>query len=437
MGHRPPFETLAFPNFKRTFGDLLSVRAEVTEYEYTFVTSIYSQLFFFRLEPGDTDRWRKTVRAAHYYLDHGALKNTRTVCEAYMRIADQLPRAMNNAHDFEQAVKDAKPGDARVRALLAYYKALYEGVMTVAAAPIVVGFSLVYNTNKAKEFVPKPDGRVDLRAIEKMQQWSASPSFRLKHGLNAHVRNAYSHERYRLLDLERVEMWDEDRRGRRTWGPETWDGEKVEALCDQLHLTILAAALALTIFGINYRRLISARGWIPADVQRVPLRQGDIHQLATRICEDNSFALSECRRDGDTLHLGLRTQLRGVDQEEEIIVGGDGWGEHYKKPVRYEEVSVAEYAVGVLQRVAHQAEDAQRFRAAVSDENGGPIGELVATRSALYAMRGRSGAGIGTDRRLAELDTLGDAKMWLRVEGEVVRVGGGRTRPTGPKIVVP
>ncbi len=116
---------------------------------------------------------------------------------------------------------------------------------------------------------------------------------------------------------------------------------------------------------------------------------------------------------------------------------GDGWGERYKKPVQYEEVAVAEYAVGVLQRVAHQAEEAQRFLATVSDECGAPLGGFLATRAALYAMKGRRGGGIAVDRRLAELDTLGDAKMWLRVEGEAVRVGGGRTRPAGPKIVLP
>jgi hypothetical protein len=423
MHHRPPFEDLAFPNFRREFGDLFSVRAEVTDYEAGFVMSIYSQLWLMHIEREERARWSRTVRAAHHYLDQGALKDTRAVAEAFMRIAEQLPHALNGVHAQGAAVEKAIDSDTRLRAQLAYYKALLEGVVTIAAAPIVVGFALVYNANKAKEFVPKPDGRVGLRAIESMERWSVTPSHRLKEGINSHIRNAYAHERYRLLDGERV-------------GPETWTCEQLEALGLRLHVTCLAMVMALVIFGMNYRALIRARGWVPRDIQRVPLRLDEARHMAEQLADLNSFTLTEFRRVGESLHVGLTTHHQGIDQEEEILVGGDGWGESYKRPVRYEEVLVVEYVIGVLQRVSHNVDDVVRYRADVKSPDGQPNGELVITREALMRMRGRSGAGIEEDRRLAEVDTLGASKMWLRIESPIQRVGGGRTGPRS-RIIVP
>lgn len=436
MHRRPPFEDLAFPTFAREFHELFSVRTEPSDYEYLFVTSIYSQLFLMQVEKEERARWNKTVRAAHHYLDHGALKSARAVSEAFMRIADQLPQALNGIHAHRVASEDAVGSDARIRALLAYYKALLEGVVTLAAAPIAVGFALVHNANKAKEFFPKPDGRVSLRAIETMEKWAETPSHRLKEGMNVHIRNAYSHERYRLMDGERVELWDEDRHGRRTWGPETWTGDQLEALCQRLYITVLGMVTALVIFGMNYRTLIAARGWVPSDIQRPPLRYAEAKRLIEELADHNSFSLTDFRREEDELGVVLTTWHRGIDQVEEIVVGGDGWGEVYERPVRYEEGLVIEFAIGLLQRIAHSVGNAVRFWAEVHNPNGDPIGRVSVTRAAMDQMSGRSPGGIELDRKLADVDTLGAATMWLRTESPVRKAGAGRAAPRR-RIVVP
>ena len=76
-----------------------------------------------------------TVRAAHHYLDRGALKRTRESCEAYVRIADAIPAALNDVMKKRDAV-DKLLGDEWIEALLALYKSMTEGLLTlIAAAP--------------------------------------------------------------------------------------------------------------------------------------------------------------------------------------------------------------------------------------------------------------------------------------------------------------
>lgn len=436
MKNSPPFQDLAFPEFKRQFGDLFSVRARVEDYEYGMVVGVMNSLFLMNLEPGDHKHWERTVRAAHYYLDRGALKSARAVSEAYMRIVDDIPLALNRVVEKRLAADKAGTDDARIEANLSLYKTLYEGLMTLLVAPVIVGFSLTYNS-KSKEFTPKPDGRVNLRAIESMEKWMLYPSNHLKEGLNAHVRNAFSHERYRILDGGRVEMWDEDHRGRPTWGPEVWALSKLEALCQRLHLTSLAVVAALVLFGANYRQLIADRGWVPQGLRRQPLRMEQAQQIMENYAEYNGFLVSEFDRDGGTLRMGLQTQHRGIDQEEEIIVGGEGWGRVYKKPVKYEQLLVAEQVVGIIQRAAHNMEDVSKFSVTVKNEYDKDIGQFVITRAALQNVRGPSGQGIAEDRRHAESDSLGGSRMWVKIESEVTPAARRPKNLRQPGLILP
>jgi hypothetical protein len=66
----------------------------------------------------ERERWERTVRAAHYYLDRGALKRTRESCESYVRIADAIPSALNDVMRKRDAA-DKLLGDEWIEALLA------------------------------------------------------------------------------------------------------------------------------------------------------------------------------------------------------------------------------------------------------------------------------------------------------------------------------
>lgn len=417
--HRSPFEDVAFPEFQRQFGDLFSVRADVGDYEYSMIVGVMSNLSLLRLDKADRLHCDKTVRAAHYYLDHGALKCPRDVCEAYLRVVNEIPDALNRVMEKKKNSELMVDPDRRIESFLELYKTLYEGLMALIAAPVVVGFALHYSS-KAKEFRPKPNGRVDLRAIESMEKWMLYPSNRLREGLNRHVRNAHAHERYRILDGERVEMWDEDRHGKRTWGPETWSLDTLEALCHRLYLTCLGVTLALMLFGVNYRKIFTDRGWIPQDIQAPPLRLEQAQRLFESMAEYNSFTITNFERDGQVLRLNFMTQHRGIDQDVEIFLGGEGWSRGYKKPVKYVQVLVVKQVLGVLQRVVRNIDGVDTFHVTVKNEENAYIGELVVSRVALQNIKGPRKGKIADDRRQAAIDTLGENQMWVKVEGTTV-----------------
>ena len=130
-------------------------------------------------------------------------------------------------------------------------------------------------------------------------------------------------------------MWDEFSDGKLSWGPEEWGFDKVEALCSRLLRTCLAMILALSIFGLNYRQLAISRGWIPKDLISPKLRFEELRQLFNMFAGCNSMSMIDLKIETRVLRVVLETQPRGVDQAEEILVGGDNWSRAYEKPVKY------------------------------------------------------------------------------------------------------
>jgi hypothetical protein len=409
-----PFEAVAGVELQRQFGDLLSVRAKMSDLEYGLVASMLANIFALQLSREDRKRWEQTVRAAHYYLDQGALKRTREICQSYARINDHISGAFNEVFHKRDAI-DKLMGDEWIEALLSLYKTTTEGLLTIIAAPVIVGFRHVYGI-KNPAFNPKPDGRADLKAIELMEDWAAAPANLLKEGLNRHVRNAYAHHRYRILDDDVVEMWDETPQGKLTWGPERFAFSWVQDLCDRLILTCIAITLALAIFGTNYQQLMIDRSWVPSDRVTPPLRFEELRQLVTHYAEYNSFNVESTQKEKEELVVKLKTRPRGIDQTEKILLGGAGGARGYDRDVRYEQKLVAEIVLGVLQRTVKPSDGYSTCRVEVRDENNNALGELAISSSALMEVAGPKQNDLPRDRALASRDTLGDSMMWIRIE---------------------
>lgn len=133
----------------------------------------------------------------------------------------------------------------------------------------------------------------------------------------------------------------------------------------------------------------------------------------------------------------LKTQSRGIDQSERIIVGGPAGSRSYEKPVRYEQSLVGEIALGLLQRALDGEPGYARYVLEIANEDDVAIGTFAITSAALGSVQGPKGGSVAKDRQLAEVDTLGGAHMWVKIEEPpepllpVRRRGGGRivTRP--------
>jgi len=125
--------------------------------------------------------------------------------------------------------------------------------------------------------------------------------------------------------------------------------------------------------------------------------------------------------------LKVKTQPRGIDQSEEFVLGGPGGARAYERPVRYEQALVAEIVLGLLQRAIPQTEGLERYRVDVTDETDNAVGELVITRAALERVGGPKAGSLSKDRALATSDTLGESRMWVRIE-EPPRPYGARRR---------
>jgi hypothetical protein len=122
------------------------------------------------------------------------------------------------------------------------------------------------------------------------------------------------------------------------------------------------------------------------------------------------------RRPG-TLSLRDSKRSRGESiSSEKILLGGPSGSRGYETPVSYEHNLVVEMARGLLQHALGREPGYARFALEIADEDGAAIGAFAIPSAAPEKVQGPQGEGIEKDRQLADVDTLGDARMWARME---------------------
>lgn len=410
-----PMRAVAMNQFVEEFGKLLSVRAELTQFEQTLIEGVYEQIFFVRERK---DEWDRRVRAAFYILDQGHLKSPTGIAEHFLNTANQLAATLNSAHAAKIALHE-KPDDSegRMRGTLAYYKQLVEGPYRVLLAPIAFAFARKTQSND-KDFAPQKDGKASLKVLAKIERYSIYPQNQLNVGFHSHLRNAYAHENYQILDGEQVKVWDENPRTGKTWGPEVWSLQKVEQLIGQLELTIRALTLAVAIYSINTRAFITERDIKPT-IPPPPVVARDLEASIRHAAERKSFEVVEHKRDGKTIRLKLRTQLQGIDQVSDIVVGGKGWGRRFKKPVRYTEGPVIAQLLDLLREVGPLIEDYQLIAMEILSPEDVAVGAFGMQTQHIEKLIGPTDLPLPEARKLAQVDSVGEAVMIVRHEGQV------------------
>lgn len=412
LPHDNPAHDFYEPEFKRIFRDLLTVRYAPGDAEHGLINGTMDFVFKALRDPKDRAQWEQIVRAAYRYLREDAHKGLRETCEAYVRIIDLIPDALNACVEGWTAAESQSAGDGRARAYLSLYKTICERLLTVIAAPVAVGFRHVYGL-KDNRYTPKPDGRVNLSVLDDMENWIQAPSNLLKEGLDRHVRNAFAHERYKLLDNSRVELSDVDpKTGKVNW-TEVWSHAQVEALCRRLWLTCVAIETALAMFGSNYSQLIRDRGWEPQDRLRAEPRFETTYDLMGHIASEMSMVRTNLSLEDKILRVELTTLPGGTNHVERKTIGDQGPVPIYEKRVRYLPAPIAVIAVEFLRAAAEYVPDADIFVASIKGHDGKPVGELQMDRAAFASPSEPTIEGISNVRALAKVDTLGDATMWV------------------------
>jgi len=406
--------TLAIPQFMEEFGDLLSVRADITEFERSLIGGVYEQIYFVREQ---TYEWTRRVRAAFHFLDQGHLNSPKGVAEHFLNSANQLATLLNAAHASRLELRNIKVSEeAKVRETLGYYKQLVEGAFRVLLAPVAFGFARKMKLTD-RDFVPQRDGKISLNALRKIERYLVYPQNQLGIGYNSHVRNAYSHEKYRVLDDGKVQLWDEDPNTRKMWGPETWTSQQIEDLVQQLELTIRGLTMALAIYSANTRAFIGERRITPT-IQIPPVVFRDLKASLEYFARNYSFDLRETIRDGKTLRLKLQTQSRGIDQESEIYVGGKKWSRRFKQPVKYTEALVVAQVLELIRQCEPSLDEYDEVVLGVLNPDEEMVGEFAMRIEQVEKLTGPDAPPLQEARKLAHNDTLGDTLMHVRLEGQ-------------------
>jgi hypothetical protein len=412
---RSPMAVIAFNEFQKTFKDLFSVRAQVSDFEKIVIESVYEKLFHRK----NNMEWERRVRAAHHFLDHGALKSPKSVAEAFLNTAETMTPVLNAAIDTHKDIHDEtiQPNVA-IRQSLAYYKQLLEGPYRLLLAPVAVGFARVMGRSD-KDFIPGEDGKIKLSTLPKIEQWTIYPQSQLTKGVNTHIRNAYSHENYRILDGWEVELWDfgQSRKGNapKKWGPEAWHIDQINSLCNDLELTNLALLTALALYSINHRAQIQERGWA-STIKQPKLTQKELKVTLEHFASQLSFQMSSFKIENNSVLITLETEYPGIPQNEEILMGGEKWAKKYIVKVDYKDTPTAEQLLGLLQRTKEYFLGYDELMFSITDYKDRHQGDLHIKVSNLKYLTGPDKAPANEVRKLCEIDTLASSVMSVRIE---------------------
>ena len=417
MHDKNPTRRLALTWFKDIFSDLISANDEFADFERSFIESLLGVLWFEK-DKHDFKEMEKTARATFFFLKEGSKKDLKTIAEVFINVVNNLSAPLNDVWGTRVKLSEEDDHDKLVVGYLSYYKKLYEGIAALCLAPPIMGIAIA-NNSKDKSFKVTQEGKINLTALWKIQKWLNHPKkARLSIGINSHVRNAYSHEHYNVLDDGYVELWDRNpNRPYNSWGPETWHVDKLKRLCEELWSNCQGVCLGLILYSIKSRKLIKKLNLnipTPTHTMRIDELENIIGTLADKL----SFNSSDVLKQGDKLKFTLSTLHRGIDQVEEIYIGGDKWSRAFKVPVKYEEVGILEQTLGYLQQLELCLSNISHVEIKIRNEEDEEVGLISVSVKTIQGLMGPSHESIEDVMPRLDLCTIGESKMSVRTEGE-------------------
>jgi hypothetical protein len=427
-----PLVEIAPLRFRSSFGDLISVHAVSTHFDQSLLNYIYEKVMWFGRPEADYTDFERSARAAYHFLNEGAQIKPKEVARQFYLVIERVQLAINRAIFAQGEAKQVPTDDvdAQIREYLEYYKVLCEALLPLVCAPIVYAFSVSKNI-KESIFIPNVDGKVNFKAIRKMEKWLDYKGNQLASGFNEHVRNAYAHESFSILDGGKVELIDRDpNHPTRCWGPEIWTLEQLVTLCDKLWINALGMTCGLLIYMINNQGVLQAKGWIPP-IQHVKLRQEELKNYIEASTDRFGLDISDLSLLPNKISLVLKPRPKGIDQDADLLLGGEKIVKVFKQRIWYEARRVIDQIVPMLYELVAVLEPDCKIAIKLI-EGTDQIGELAtdATTVSKLPIAKFTSANIDAVRDRFAVDTLGGNTTFIEKKGTPRHIETRPVRPT-------
>jgi hypothetical protein len=422
---RSPLSRLALPQFHHSFKDLIGIQAYMTPFSRSLLEYTFEMIMWFGRPKDEYDNFERTARAAYRFLENGCQVDHKSVAQRFYKVIDKIIPALNGSRRAQAEASEipTEDVDSRIEKYLAYYKVMYERLLPFVCAPVITAFGFANNIPD-KSFRLINAEKADLNTINKMSAWLTYNENRLAIGLNNHIRNAYSHDNYRILDDARVELWD------RLWGPEVWHLEELIKKCDQLWVNGLGIICALILYDINNRKIVEKHGWV-SHTNTPNLRRQELYDVIESTADELGFYTRKIESLPKGISINLAVKSKGIDQDSDLYMGYEDHTNLFKIFVRYEEKRVVDQLIIMLNRLIPYFNIPSEVAVHVVSFDDLSLGSLLTdfdTINDLHLQDARSETVNGI-RHVLKTDTLGDCMTFVEIKGAPRFVGQGPAKP--------
>ncbi|MDO8578476.1 MAG: hypothetical protein Q7R50_04780 [Dehalococcoidales bacterium] len=435
--HHSPIVLLAFPQFQQEFADLLNRNALVTDFSRSLIESIFENVMWFGRTDKDYREFVRTARASYHFLIEGSKTKPKEVAQQYSLIIDNIIPSINSCRLALSEAEDVPVNDPdnKIRKYLASYKVMYEGLFCLICAPVIYAFGIAKRVNN-KDFTPDSDGKIDLNTLKVMERLIVYSDNRLARGLNNHIRNAYAHENYKILDDAKVKLWDPNpNRPKKSWGPEVWSLEKLIELNDQVWINALGITCALILYDINNRRAATDRGWFTS--KRLPeLRREELNDIVDTIADKLGFYMKSLTILGNQVSITLSPQSKGIDQDSDLYMGNKDHTRLYKVKMWYEEKRIIDQVTRMLVTLTMYIKVESEISINIVSHEGVPIGSLSVDLPNIIGLNltDTDPETVNRIRHIYKIDTIGEITTYVEKKGTPRFAGIAPAMPKPPGI---
>ena len=116
MKHKSPFRQLAVPEYLKTFRDLLSSTAELSQFERVLIEATYELIVLGHYKGDQLKEIETTSRVAYKILQDGASRSFEAVVAPFIFNIERVTRSLNRGWGSRKDAFEEPNGDKRMLA---------------------------------------------------------------------------------------------------------------------------------------------------------------------------------------------------------------------------------------------------------------------------------------------------------------------------------